>query len=210
MTKLQFTIPAKIIKAVSAFASNDETRVVIQGVCVETSKDNEGKNKTLFIATNGRMAMIYNATDDIEATTMPEQSESFIIPLSLIQKSEPDEFKRLTVRVWSEEPITFAGLSGKIEMRDKIVEGNYPNWRQIVPSAEPAPMKRLCINPGFLDKFAKFANAVSHSGAGVIIQQRGGEFDALTVHPATAINNWIGVLMPLRGESFSNPTWISI
>lgn len=202
-TKLQFTIPAKILKAVAAFASRDETRYILQGVCVEASKE-----KTLLIATNGRMAVIYNATDDIDWVKTPDVALSFVVPIHLIQKAEPDALRRVALNQWNGDGVEFVSLTGKIEMRDKTVEGHYPNWRHIIPAKEPTPMTRICINPGFLDRFSKFANAVSHSGAGVILQQRGGEFEALTIHPATALNNWIGILMPLRGESFTNPTWI--
>jgi hypothetical protein len=121
----------KAYRRLAVFASVDETRRVISGVCVDTQGSGD-RNATL-VATDGRRLCCCNSMK------LPMlDGASVIIPRSkfLLWTGLPEEAE-LGIE-------THKGLSricvtaGAWTYRIKAVDGAYPNWRQVIPNTEDA------------------------------------------------------------------------
>jgi DNA polymerase-3 subunit beta len=193
------------LKAVSLFASKEETRYYLQGVNIEFYPD-----CVIYAATDGHRLFVYRDAlpDGDERNTL---SGNVIIPLAHCAP-----FKA-TTRALASDP--YATLEGEpFEARKgaassfklawqgttiefKPIDGTFPDWRRVLPPRDvaslEAPPAEVCFNFDYLASFAK---------AGAIV-------DALK--PALIPNGadgpaWIsfgpeapcfGVIMPVRGRS---------
>jgi DNA polymerase III sliding clamp (beta) subunit (PCNA family) len=113
-------VVAHILEA-SECASADETRYIMNGVCLE---------KDRIVATDGRRLIV------IEDDNLNKGDRPFIIPsatcklLKRVQKFLPDI---ITVK---EDERIMKIETNKLTFVSKLVEGNFPNWRQVVPKLE--------------------------------------------------------------------------
>lgn len=123
-----FTIRQKDIgdglKKTSYAISTDETRYVLNGVLF-SFKD----NKLTLVATDGRRLALV----DVELEFPRSQEVDIIVPTKAVTElqrlvGEEGELK-LTV---GENQVAFE-VSGKL-LVSKLIEGNYPNYRQVIPS----------------------------------------------------------------------------
>ncbi|MDR2779315.1 MAG: DNA polymerase III subunit beta [Puniceicoccales bacterium] len=133
-TQLLQTEMAKMLKNVSFAQSNDDNRFILNSVyfCFD-------QNKLTFAATDGRRLSLVSK----EIAEGVENTKGVIIPSKTIR-----EVERLlgqgedVVFLFDNRQIVFLiavnkdnqdGLVGNIKVVSKIVEGNYPNFRQIIP-----------------------------------------------------------------------------
>ncbi len=123
----EYKIPQSLLRdslrKTSYAISNDETRYVLNGIFTAFAE-----GKLTFVATDGRrLAMVEN---DLEFPASHETD--FIIPTKAVQElqrllgEEGEVVARLT-----ENQICFEIGSGLIV--SKLIEGNYPNYRQVIP-----------------------------------------------------------------------------
>ncbi|MDR2737477.1 MAG: DNA polymerase III subunit beta [Puniceicoccales bacterium] len=127
---------AKMLKSVSFAQSSDDNRFILNSVyfCFEGGK-------LALAATDGRrLSLISKATKEIA-----ENVKSVIVPSKTIREIERllGQGKNVSF-VFDERQIAFSiavkeenkeGLLEDIRIVSKIVEGNYPNFRQIIPQA---------------------------------------------------------------------------
>ena len=124
----EYKIPQNLLreslKKTSYAISNDETRYVLNGIFTAFKE-----GKLTFVATDGRrLAMVEN---DLEFPASHETD--FIIPTKAVH-----ELQRLladtgdAVAKLSDNQIAFEVGSNLIV--SKLIEGNYPNYRQVIPS----------------------------------------------------------------------------
>ncbi|MDR1528316.1 MAG: DNA polymerase III subunit beta [Puniceicoccales bacterium] len=133
-TQLQQAEMAKMLKNVSFAQSNDDNRFILNSVyfCFD-------QNKLTFAATDGRRLSLVSK----EIAENVENTKGVIIPSKTIR-----EIERLLGQgedvsfLFDNRQIVFLiavdkenqdGLMGDIKVVSKIVEGNYPNFRQIIP-----------------------------------------------------------------------------
>lgn len=123
----EYTIPQGMLreslKKTSYAISNDETRYVLNGIFTAFTE-----GKLTFVATDGRrLAMVENELE------FPASHETnFIIPTKAVQELQ---------RLLSDEGEAVARLSdnqiafevGSSLIVSKLIEGNYPNYRQVIP-----------------------------------------------------------------------------
>lgn len=118
-----------MLKKTSFAISTDETRFVLNGVFVSF----KGQKMTL-VATDGRRLAL--AEQEVE---IPEEGQGeFIVPTKavnelnrLLQAGGQVEIKT------NENQVSFLmsnELGGSVVVVSKLVEGNYPNYRQVIPS----------------------------------------------------------------------------
>jgi DNA polymerase III subunit beta len=112
------------LKRTAYAISTDETRYVLNGVLF-AFKD----NKLTLVATDGRRLALM----DIEAEITAEQEVSLIVPAKAV-----NELQRLLkddgdvkIKV-GQNQIAFE-LNGAL-LVSKLIEGNYPNYRQVIPA----------------------------------------------------------------------------
>jgi len=131
--KKKIVIPQEKFKGMlrrTAFAvSTDETRYVLNGIFFSL-KD----HKVTMVATDGRRLALTDEEADINADSQAE----FIVPTKAI-----NELNRL-VQGKGEVEIKFSDNQASFTLKDekgfsvlvvtKLVEGNYPNYKQVIPS----------------------------------------------------------------------------
>lgn len=120
-------LPWRHLKAVNAASSTDTTRYSLCGVQVEV----RSKNEVLLVATNG-IAIIVSC---VKSEHNAEKGDTFIIPSELIRRIEPTQVEEVVIKVSSGERmkrrITVAEPQA-IHSSAPEIDGNYPNWRQVV------------------------------------------------------------------------------
>ncbi|MDR2629246.1 MAG: DNA polymerase III subunit beta [Puniceicoccales bacterium] len=141
-TQLQQAEMAKMLKNVSFAQSNDDNRFILNSVyfCFD-------QNKLTFAATDGRRLSLVSK----EIAENTENPKGVIIPSKTIR-----EIERLLGQgeevafLFDSRQIVFLiavdkenkdGLMGDIKVVSKIVEGNYPNFRQIIPQGAESRVK---------------------------------------------------------------------
>lgn len=129
----QISLPQEKLKAMlrkTSFAiSTDETRFVLNGIFISLKEQ-----RVTMVATDGRRLALVEEEVDVPA----ESQGDFIIPTKAI-----NELGRL-LQTKGEAQLNIAEnqvairLTGEAEMAilmtSKLVEGNYPNYRQVIPS----------------------------------------------------------------------------
>jgi len=130
----------KAYRRMAVFASSDEARRMICGVCVDTQGSGD-RNATL-VATDGRRLCCCNSMK------LPLlDGASVIIPRSkfLLWQGLPEEaeFGVETVKGLSRICVK----AGAWTYRVKAVDGVYPNWRQVIPNIEDAAHRIVFTDP---------------------------------------------------------------
>jgi DNA polymerase-3 subunit beta len=127
------SLPQETVKAMmrkTSFAvSSDESRYVLNGIFISL-KD----HKMTMVATDGRRLALVDEEVDISE----KSSGEFIVPAKAV-----NELNRL-MQDKGEVEIKFGENQASFEMKDekgfsvllitKLIEGNYPNYRQVIPS----------------------------------------------------------------------------
>ena len=131
-----FTLKQKDLKdglRKTAFAiSTDETRYVLNGILFSLKE-----NKLTMVATDGRRLALV----DLEVEFPRSQEGDMIIPTKCVAElqrllTETGELKMLV----GENQVAF-DVNGKL-LVSKLIEGNYPNYRQVIP---PETKERVTI-----------------------------------------------------------------
>ncbi|MCH2154819.1 MAG: DNA polymerase III subunit beta [Opitutales bacterium] len=126
---------SKMIKSVSYAQSNDENRFILNGVFFNFADD-----KVTLVATDGRRLALVGSEMEIGESG----GGSLILPAKtvaelgrLLGKGESvrmsfnDRQVAFTVTVGSDS--ADSGFAGDLYLVSKTVEGNYPNYRQVIP-----------------------------------------------------------------------------
>lgn len=124
---------AGMIKSVSYAQSTDENRYVLNGVLFNFSED-----KIALVATDGRRL----ATCEKKMSVTTENPTQFILPAKTISELQKQLGNSGKIRfALSERQVVFeidvteenSGLMDKIRIVSKIVEGNYPQYKGVIP-----------------------------------------------------------------------------
>lgn len=122
-----------MIKSVSYAQSTDENRYVLNGVLFNFSED-----KIALVATDGRRL----ATCEKKMSVSTENPTQFILPAKTISELQKQLGNAGKIRfALSERQVVFevdvteenGGLMDKVRIVSKIVEGNYPQYKGVIP-----------------------------------------------------------------------------
>jgi len=127
------TLPQEKLRGMlkkTAFAiSNDESRYVLNGIFISLKE-----HKLTMVATDGRRLALVDEEVDVPANSQGE----FIVPAKAV-----NEVGRL-IQEKGEVEIRFTDNQAAFTLKDdkggtillitKLIEGNYPNYRQVIPS----------------------------------------------------------------------------
>ena len=122
------------LKKTSYAISADETRYVLNGILFSFKE-----NKLTLVATDGRRLALYET--DVEFPT--SQECELIIPTKAIYELQRLVGEEGDVVVHASENLVSFELNGSL-LVSKLVEGNYPNYRQVIPAEtkERIPLER--------------------------------------------------------------------
>ncbi len=111
------------LRKTSYAISSDEARYVLNGILFSL-KD----NKLMLVATDGRRLALFDS--DLE---FPESHErDFILPTKAVTELQRLLSEDGEVEISSSENLVSFELNGA-RLVSKLVEGNYPNYRQVIP-----------------------------------------------------------------------------
>ncbi len=125
---------ATMIKSVSYAQSIDENRYVLNGVFFNFTEDG-----LVLVATDGRRL----ATCERKVSSVSEKMKSFILPAKTVNELQKQLGAKGKVSIGlGERQVMFeidvddrteSGLCDKIKIVSKVVEGNYPQYKQVIP-----------------------------------------------------------------------------
>jgi DNA polymerase III subunit beta len=103
--------------------SADETRYVLNGILFSFTE-----NKLTLVATDGRRLALFDC--DIEFPK--SQERDFIVPTKAVNELQRILGEDGDVQIVAGENLVSFRVAGA-ELASKLVEGNYPNYRQVIP-----------------------------------------------------------------------------
>jgi DNA polymerase III sliding clamp (beta) subunit (PCNA family) len=196
------------IKALLPFACEDSTRYNLCGILVEVDA---GARKLRLVATDGH-ALAVVERDILDVAGLPEACDAmgarertaFILGRDALEravKCAPRVTKTYKPAVQIEIAIDVEGnaaclamLSGQARITDVVVDGVFPDWRQVVPArADKTSTDPIALNVLLLARCAPLADLIV-KGSGVRVQTTG-PLSPIRFDCGTSV---YGAVMPMR------------
>lgn len=192
---LEITEAIKIAKALTPCMSKDTTRYYLNGVCLDASREG------LFAVASdghrlGKLKLSPLGEDGLPLTE--EQNFSKIIPTGAVnflyklkpQKGNGAEYVSFDIEGGK---LTLSVISQSINASFLLVDGDFINWRTIMPSYTPYAV--VAFNATYLAELCKAAHQVSENRTTVINFHIGNASAPATLE----VNDQLSyVLMPAR------------
>lgn len=192
------------LKAAACCAGMDDTRYYLKGVFLIAKP-----RATYYVATNGHtlLAHFEGLAENSESNTLLGE---WIIPNDLIAKLKAAPLDG-TLQPGPDGRLLITDGKG-IEHIAKPIDGTFPDWRRVLPSACEAdkPVERAQFNPVLLAQFAKAAKALDYDPMGINIHTRGVSDSAAVTFGNRA--ETFGVIMPMRATAdlwAGIPEWVA-
>lgn len=180
-----YTVDVKVLRALTRFASKEETRFYLNGVFVEIKGGN-----LVYVATDGHRIGAYRSV-------APEGDElAIIIPTNICRHFYPGKDKS-TDAILTVDGSDATLKYGNVAVSFKPIDGVYPDWRRCVPKS--ASGKVAQFNHNYMQDFDAFGNDIGASLA--FFHHSGLDPSPVTYGERTDV---FGVLMPMRRDS---PAW---
>lgn len=196
---ISITMPAAHLSAVKLFASKQDVRYYLNGVCFEI-----GRYESQLAATNGHVLAVLRVESDQPSISEPLR---VIIPLEGLAHVKKKGDVTVSVGSPADEysnayPVTVE--AGGVSWSGLAIDGSYPDWRRLVPrelSGEAAQ-----YNPDYVIQFQTAGWLLHQLGrrAGVAIGHNG--LNAAVVD--VGIKNFFGIIMPQQAPDVEKaPAW---
>jgi len=194
---MKFTLKRKELKALSRFASKQDIRFYLMGVCV--TQDRRG---TILEATNGHM--LGRLLVNVESHETPKRV--------IIKSSDIEKLKgtKKTAEDWLH--FTVNGQEIQVIAPDSTMmltalEGTFPDTDRVTPKVlKDEDAKPANFNPEYLVAFTQAAEDLTGKKQTPRVFHQG-KNPALVALPA--VDEFVGVLMPMREDSIGGtlPQW---
>ncbi len=146
----------KTLRKISYSVSTDQTRYVLNGILLS----NRDGNFTTVATDGRRLALVEKILEDGDSV----EDGDVILPIKVVHELERllDDEGELVIR-FSESRASFE--VGNTRVVSKLVEGNYPNYRQVIPASfqNSVVMQR----EKFLEVLNRVSVVVTDSGASI-------------------------------------------
>lgn len=193
------------ILAALIFASNDDSRFVLNGACIEVGP----KSTPIIVATDGRrLSVIESAAEQSEPFS---DKHSFILrsdflkavcALSKAVGGKTFPWIEFEIKPGSKRcTVSFIGGHCFLEAEENaLIEGNFPNWRPIVPviNGDRVGVSDLGLNAELVGDYAKVAKLFDLDSP--LIQMRMVAKDKAIDVRISNLPSFYGVIMPCKGE----------
>jgi DNA polymerase-3 subunit beta len=197
---MKLTIDHSIIKALLICAAKHDVRYYLNGVSVDARANGD----VVLVATDGHRLLAYPvAVDNIEALAPGE----YIIPRETLEAVKPAKVGRVTLPIQidivtaPDQPdpervgVTIKGkttitVTGATSAVTAPIDGQYPNWRRIVPASTSGEIAQF--NADYVSGFGDVCKLLGGS-YGPYINHNGGACAVVTNLPGA-----LGLIMPLR------------
>jgi DNA polymerase III sliding clamp (beta) subunit (PCNA family) len=194
---MKFTLKRKELKALARFASKQDIRFYLMGVCV--TQDCRG---TIIEATNGHMLGRLRLNSEPHETP-----KRVIIKLSDIDqlkgtKKTADDWLHFTV-----DGVKIDVIGPDASMTLTALEGTFPDTDRVTPKIlRDEDAKPASFNPEYLLAFMQAAEDLTGKKQTPRVFHQGNNA-ALVALPA--VDEFVGVIMPMREDSYGGtlPQW---
>jgi DNA polymerase III sliding clamp (beta) subunit (PCNA family) len=191
----------RILAAVAAIASKEETHFYLQGVLVECRPDH-----VMYVATDGHRLIAVRDNVAEEGQEPNQLVGDWIIPAEIcrafkVSKSRYTSFE-LGLLSKDGEGLRLQQAAGICQVF-KPIDGTFPDWRRIVPAElsgkiefiERDKAAAVTFNPTYLADFAKFGDMMATGKHNVALNSDG---PAVVIFPDERI---LALLMPMRADT---------
>jgi hypothetical protein len=215
---VKITVHRNELRAAIIFASNDDTRLVLNGVCIEVGPNRQ----PLLVACDGRRMVAIETTAEQAEPAESEHSliletgfVKIIASLSISYGAELFPLVNLEVNPGSAQlkaSLVVAKYVG-LEVEDgALIQGDYPDWRKVVPAktAIREPLKDVAVNAEFVGDYAKAAKLLGSEARPVQMNLIAKESPIeVKLH---GVPNFYGVIMPVKADEVDDyqPTFLGI
>ncbi len=198
----RFNVLVSELRAAMLFASNDESRYVLNGLHFEVRPN----SSPVIVATDGRrMAAISSEALQPEDGECGEFSftisTDFLKPLCGFAKSFSDT---VTIEFHPSERVVFLMQLNSLVVdceKGAVVDGIYPAWRAVIPHGEKEQVPEFGVNA---EMMADFSKAAKYLGADPQIRMN--LFSASSAMEVNIIGKpgFYGIVMPLNPDETKN------
>ena len=202
---IEITQP-ELVRVAAMFQSTDETRYYLNGVYFCKAEKYGG---VYIVSTDGhRMSVGYDAKGKIDKPAIIRFPVDFLKRLT--PKKEP-----IVLKMGAGPLATIAVNEGRSDKDSvavcsiTVIDGIYPEWRRVVPTFSGLKGGHGAFNAKYLAEYRPVLSAlgVGPSSPIKIIGE-----DSASPHRVHigGVDNWFGVLMPMRFEGTANiPVWFA-
>jgi len=201
-------VSRKELLAALIFASRDETRFALCGVCIEQRP----KSPPLMIATDGRRLSVIESQAVQEGTTEYEHTvvlmPDFINAICRLSKAVGGKlfpWMSITNKAGSERvDVNFIGCDCVLNAeKNALFNMPYSNWRAAIPDCKDrTPLNELGINPEYMTDYRKVAKVLDFPEYQVRLNLIGEDM-AVEVK-INGLHYFYGLVMPLKLEEKVN------
>lgn len=208
---MKVTFTRQELMAALLFASTDESRFVLNGLCITYRPGRQ----PILVSTDGRRLCVIESAAEQESKSVVGKEErqiilsaSFVKPICSLNKtldgSEGKIFPLITFENKSGSSQLFAAiLRNEVHLEAEsgaIIEGNYPDWKAVVPSkrAERQPVSQLGMNAEYVGDFAKAAKIFDRDMPQVQMSLVGKDSAIEIAIPG--VPNFYGLFMPVKAD----------
>lgn len=220
MTEFKASLCANTFRKVALAQSTEETRYYLNGVLVEPHED----GGAILVATNGHFLIIMR---DKDATVEGPASIVRIRPDILRECHKTD---RISAKSKLGRKLVVRGQTARLEKASgnldfggspdektiayqwcgALIDGQFPDWRKVVPKpATQAPAVIPSVNSDYLAAIGKALATETTAGTRLVYCGEG-EFSPMLVYPLNKFVDGFGVIMPVRGDDVSMPSWVNL
>lgn len=196
---MTITVPKNLIKAAFMFASKDDARYILN--TVQFLKHRTG---VIITACDGRRIITIKSSD-----TLMSGADQVIIPRFRLPKRKPGVPSHLDSTEITSEKVRGRNVYSCEDVVMPVVEGVYPNWKQVFSGLKPKPIHESAVNPEYLVAFGAAAKLIDGEPHVHLQTNDGGQILVKGTRESSQCS-WRGLFIPLGGMSECQdvPEWI--
>jgi len=217
--EMKITVSRNELMAALLFASGDDSRPILNSVCIET----RANDKPTMVATDGRRLVVIETKSDQPEDGGQEAGRfvlraDFLKPVCALNRALQSKLFPLvtfTVTPGSERVVVeFMGGDFFMEAhKNALAEGEFPNWRQVLPPRDKGkriPITDMAVNAELVGDFAKAAKLLD-AAAPVVQMNLVGKEQQIEVK-LSGVDNFYGLLMQCKLDEAVNyqPEFLAI
>jgi hypothetical protein len=199
--RASFRIDAAYAVLVQPFQSRDPTRFYLEGFYVQPGTD----GGATIVATDGHtMAIFKDKAGTVKVPGIIKLSKTTLAAC----KSYKTEIGRVLVVDGERASVYFNWNSEEdpgilVAAQDgAVIDGTFPDWRRVVPSL-PVKFGPATVNGSYLKRFERMSNHGKPTAVSVFADNQAGPVIVLTER-----EDFVGIVMPMRGGRDSLPAWL--
>ena len=194
--ELQLTVEQ--VKALLVIAPKTEIRYFLCGVLLEVRDD-----RAVLVASDGHRMLVLRPDERINGDDV--RDGRWIIPRDLLANVKVKKGGTLILSLdqFGDTVARARIRAGGTESASPTIDGNYPDWRRVVPSSTSGDWAHY--DPAYVGDFGTVAEYLSGNRGNARIHHNGTQSAPVTL----GVENALGVIMPLRSDNlpYERPDW---